>query len=194
MTRDELRKRLIDAGLPEEVVDVKLKSLSDSDLARMKDIPVALVEDFGSEGGKDGENEDSGASKIYEMNMDDLVGAFSKAVVDVLKDAEIGVTETELEADVPGLDELLAEVRAVKEQLEQQNAVLGELLKDEDARIKDKLGDLSAAQRLRIRYTAGSSQAAQDKDKGEELPTTGDAVIDGSGKAYESITAMLYGG
>jgi len=176
------------------VVDVKLKSLSDSDLARMKDIPVALVENVSNEGGKDGENEDSGASKIYEMNMDDLVSAFSKAVVDVLKDAEIGVTETELEADVPGLDELLAEVRAVKEQLEQQNAVLGELLKDEDARIKDKLGDLSAAQRLRIRYTAGSSQAAQDKDKGEELPTTGDAVIDGSGKAYESLTAMLYGG
>ena len=46
MTREQWRKRMLKAGLPEEVVEATMKAVSDEDLVRMKDMGVDEIQEL----------------------------------------------------------------------------------------------------------------------------------------------------
>lgn len=180
MTRNELKERLLKAGLPEEVVEAKLAATSDEDLVRMKDIPAAMVSDSGGDDG--------------DIVLDEsVIEAFGSVVAKVMKEADYGINEVEVE--IPELERVAADVVELKEAVAEIAAALKEISKTDEERLKELNAELSPSQRLRIRYSPKSSSEPEDSPKPDVLRSKdGAAVVDGSGKTYESLSDMLFGG
>lgn len=184
MTRNELKERLLKAGLPKEVVDAKLAATSDEDLVRMKDIPAAMVSD-----------EESATDGDGDIVLDEsVIRAFGSVVADVMKETDYGINEVEVE--IPELQQLSADVVELKEAVAEIAAALKEISKTDEERLKELNEELSPSQRLRIRYSAKNpSGESEDSYKPSVVRTKDSAtVVDGSGKTYESLSDMLFGG
>lgn len=179
MTRDELKERLLKAGLPEEVVDAKLAATSDEDLVRMKEIPAALVND---------PTEDNGSDIVLDES---VVKAFGQVVADVLKEVDYGIKE--IEVDVPELKQLVADVVELKETVGKLVATIAEISKSDEERLKELNEDLSPAQRLRIRYAAGGSELKEASRGNGDVKSSDGTIVDGSGRIFASISEMVFG-
>jgi len=177
MTRNELKERLLKAGLPEEVVTVKLAAVSDDDLVRMKDIPAALVNDTESDDG--------------DIVLDEsVIEAFGSVVAKVMKEADYGIKEIEVE--IPELEQITADVVELKEAVAGIVAALTEISKTDEERLKELNEDLAPAQRLRIRYGGRKVEDVAPKPKVVRSKDSA-AIMDGNGQSYESMSAMVFG-
>lgn len=181
MTRDELKERLLKAGLPEEVVDAKLESVSDEDLVRMKDIPTAMTNDTAADG-----HEES------DIVLDDSVmKEIGRVVSEALKEYDYGIEEVEVE--MPEVQQLVKDVAELKEIVGKLVATLDEISKSDEERLKEMNGDLSPAQRLRIRYNAGDAKPVPDTQVRKERKPEDGVIVDGEGRMYDSISALVFG-
>jgi len=219
--RSKWRSRLIDAELPEEVVDAFLAGVEDKDLVRMKDMSS---EEFMTSM-RQALDVPEADSKVTVPEMAQSIELLSEAVAGkvqgMLKDVEI---------EVPELAKIVADVAELKETVDSMStmfkefaATFNQVAVDDTTRIKQVIGDMSPAQRIRLRAVMdGTSEletaanaaqfrsAAQSQAQATTMPTAfkaepgvnqvvapttpeGFAIYDSDGRAYASLTDMAVG-
>lgn len=174
MTKKELRQKLLDAGLPEDVIDAKLKSLTDAQLKEYNDIPFAKVLKE-----LDIEEPEGDEEVVYEVD-DEFMTELSKTITDtvrtvvkeVLDGFEIKVTDVgDLEVDMKEVPEIVAIKEAVADvqaSVKELNEKLGTLLEKDDKRLKEMLDEIPRAGKLRIRRFKGPHPEDEDDDSEED--------------------------
>jgi len=198
MTKKELRQKLLDAGLDEEVVDSRLKSITDAQLKEFADIPMAQVL-------KEFEPEHKDEDVVYEVDdafMKELKDTVGETVKEVLDGFEINITDVgDLEVDMKEVPEIVAigeAVNSLKAELKELKEAISLLLEKDDTRLKEMLDEMPRAGKLRIRrFKAAPPEDEEDmsdeeEDGEEELPPSkkkqlrGGVVIAGADGRYAS--------
>jgi len=219
MDKKELRKKLIDAGLDEKDVDERLATVTEKQLKDFTDLPDAEVfkqldiedEDEETEE-KDKDNEQTFVLDEEVLKSFDVIVRKSvrEEVASQLKDLEIQV------ADLDGFDIDLKELPQIAELLKEVkdlNAKFDKLMESDKERVTKMLTDLPRAGKLRIRRfkEAPKDDEEDQEDDGdmgdeEEIPEEmkkqkvtvkqiqEGVPVDGSGKAYGTMTDMIFGG
>jgi len=197
MTKKQLREKLVAAGVDEDAIDARLKTLNAKQLKEFDDIPDAiLLKELELEDDDDGD----GDEELTIVLDDETLKAFSKIVKKELAEALEGLTievpdmEMELK-ELPAVDELVQEVKGLKE-------LVAELLEKDDTRLKSMLNDMPRAGRLRIkRYKAEPEEDEEDEEDEEEEGTfpfkkkkkslSGDRIQSGTGEVFSSMTEAV---
>lgn len=205
MTKEQLRKRLIDAGLSADVVDARLGQYNDTQLKEITDIPFATVlKEFTSDDG-----DDSGA--VDELVLDESVlNAITlrtkEAVQELLDGMEINIEGL---VDFKEGHDLLAQMYVAISRMEK---TLKSLVDDDDARLRE-LNTPAAKFRVRkggskkVRYEEDEDEEDEDEEDEDMMamkdsamqwmgqsPSRNGAIVSGSGKRFTNMTDFLIGG
>jgi ribosomal protein L40E len=229
MSREDWKKRLMDAKLPEDVVDALLASTKDEDLVRMKEMtPDEIIESLRQTLLQDKQDmvkcpkcgamnpEGSTECKDCKASLEEKPPAETKddttvdvSFNDLLTRIKEMIESQEIEVEVPALQGMIDEMKALKDaiiKVEATNAELSTSLKEmyalwkglaeaDETKLKDLATNLSPAQKIRLRTTLSEPKVALDviaKDNGNE-PADGVMVIDANGVRYASMTAYFKG-
>jgi hypothetical protein len=193
MDRKTWKQRLIDAEIPEEVVDDLLATVKDEDLVRMKDMSTeeiltamkdALVEDDTAE--EDTETAEEQETTTEEDTAEDedestLAADLSTFRDELLTKIKEQMEALEIEVEAPQIKTLSDRVEALEEQISGISAMMkdlstswAEVLRGDAERLKDMLDNMSPAQRVRLRATLTDQRTAdrvnkwkEDRDKAE---------------------------
>lgn len=221
MNKSLLRKRLVKAGLSEEVIDERLKSISDETLKSFDGIPDAeILKQFNDEDPE--EDQDEVEDDVEEEDDDD--DAASKELKDkeqvfvldpaVLKEfAKIANSEAEkvltnlLEGatlETESSDEVTKEVEAItelKEQVEALTDAVNSLLDKDEERLKELYADAPRGSALRIsRFKQAVKKPAKvtaddvDEEEASPIKRKKEAGIMGAdGKVSANMTEFVIG-
>jgi len=233
MDRSEWKDRLLKTGMNAELVDDILASLKDEDLLRMKDMSSEEIIETLKEVAEDavttegdppkGEGEDAGDSDPDgEDDAADIAAILKEfgdgiveRVVEHLQALEVTVETPDLAEVVSQLKELKDEYAALTTTLKEMQEAWDEILKTDTERLRERLGDLSPVQRVRLQATLGDKEAMRiatqflrEKNQagdGEDLPPPtnvfrrpvagpGEVIArDSEGNEYESLQDMAFG-
>ena len=211
MNKKEMRKKLLDAGIAEDIIDERLKEITDEQLKQYDDIPDAeLKEKFVKDGKvkKDkttvkNENEEEGFS-LDESVLKEIADLVEARVSKLFDGLTIEIAESkeanELAVDVAELKEL---VTGLIEKVDQ-------LLEEDTEKVRKELQDQPRANKLRIRrfkqvpVTKNKHKMGDDMmdDEDEEDDTaTGEeeeekedaAIVGADGGTYASMTDLVLG-
>lgn len=180
MTREQWKQRLIDAELPEDVVESFMADLKDEDLARLKEDMSAedIVNVL-----KDAVSDETTEEESPPEETDEAGDEDAETLAQVFKDMEDRIVERitkqlealEIEVAVPQLQDVIAEVKGVKEnydaistRLKEMQDAWNEILKGDTQRLKEMVESLSPAQRIRLRTTLTDDVAAKRIDQFKE--------------------------
>lgn len=201
MTKDQLKEKLLDAGISEDAIDARLKNLDEKRLKEFDDIPDAvLLKEF--EKKKDKKKDSASDETVFVLDPD-VLKEFSDIVEKALKEALEGLTievpdmEMELK-ELPAVDQLTQEIVELK-------GVIAKLLEEDEKRLKELLKDAPRAARLRIkRYKEEEDEEEEEEDEEEEgkrppflkkkKQMSGDAITLGDGTVVSSMTEAVLGG
>jgi hypothetical protein len=212
MNKKDLRVKLLDAGLTPEVIDERLKLLTDDELKEFEGIPQAvLLKELGlDEAGNDGGEElfvlDPEVLKDFAAIVRKQVAEVVKeTMTEVLNDLEIDLTDVQVK-EVDGLVEL-------KEQVEAIQATLNTLVERDEDRLAKMLKETPRSGRLRIMRSKGGGKPKMedeedmDEEEGDEegvpvppkkksfVPNVAEGVVIGSdGQVAENMTNFILGG
>jgi formiminotetrahydrofolate cyclodeaminase len=197
MKRDELKQKLLDAGLKEELIESRLKQLSDDDVAAFSDIPDAEVLKEFEEGekeepevekkeGEEEAKEDPADEQVLVLDPEVLAdfGEVVKAVVKEVVTEQFSELISEsvekslsgIEIDLEGIDFELKEIDSVmelKEAVLAMKKVVDSLATSEEERLKEILDKTSPAGKLRITR----HKAAPKLDDDEEVEDSTEAIL-----------------
>lgn len=212
MNRDQLKQRLLDAGIEEDLVDARLKSLTDVQLKQFDDIPDAEVLKHFADGGTD--------DQVFYLD-EGVLEAIGERVTTVVKELldgfEINLEDLDLDVELKELD-TITELKEAVEQLNERLEGIDEIL----ARYKqlEDFAPRNGRNRLRI-YKEGSKKkmptstdSGDEEDEEDEGDTTPNGnkvtketrrwlrdyteprnqeemIVDGEGNEYKSLTEML---
>lgn len=215
MNKKELKQRLLKAGIDEEMVDARLKELTEEQLAEFDDIPDAtLLKEFSNEddapAGDDTPADTSGDD--MEVGYDQLLTAIKEIVEEVIDGLHVEVDDLDIELkEFDGIAALEERMKSIEDKLDQ-------MLVDEEARMKELLNGSSRNTKRIIRMKGMSKKTdaeddmeddgdEEDEDKAKRLgvsketlawikhagpkPVAGDRIMDSEGKEYTSMTEML---
>lgn len=214
MNKEQLKQRLLGAGLDEKDVDARLAKVSDEQLKEWTDVPMAeVLKEFGGE-------DDAPEFYLDETALDAIAervakeistDAIAKAVAVQVKELFEGM-EIELDGAVQEkedhTDDLMAEIVELKE-------LVNSLLQSDEKRLKELMTP-NAKNRLRI-YSLKEDKkkkmdyAEEDEEEDDEEGMTNngkpvsksiarffkqpvqteDMLLDGSGRQYKSLTDMV---
>lgn len=203
MTKKQLKEKLLAAGITEDVVEARLKDVSEEQLKEFDDIPDAILKELDLEdsSGK-GDNE-----TVFVLDTD-VLKEFAKIVkaevAEALDGISIEVPDMEMELkELPAVDELVKEVAELK-------SLVAELLEKDEKRLKQMLKGAPRAARLRIRrFKAEEEDEDDDEDEDEDengdgkrppflkkkkSMGTGDRIVTGTGEVFGSMTEAVMGG
>lgn len=181
LSREQWKKRLTDAEIPEDVVDALLADLKDEDLARMKEDLSAedlvdILKDAASADDESDEDTQESPPDTEETQPDQDVDA----IAEVFKSMEDRIVERvttnlealQIEVEVPQLQEVITTVKEVHEDytaiissLKEMQELWDEVLKGDTERLKEMLDNLSPAQRIRLKTTLTDDLAASRVQK-----------------------------
>jgi hypothetical protein len=213
MTKEELRKRLKEAGVPEAMIDARLAQLSDAQLKEFDGIPDAvLLKEFGEDSGEEDTQTftlDTDVLKQFSDIVDQrLTALLPEALKEVLSQVEIDLSAEDGVnlKEVPGIDALTEKLDALTDMV---TALKEALETDERQRLKEVVEAAPRNGKLRImRFKQdaackpGSKKAAKpftddmddeedDEDMAEEKE---EAILDIEGNAASSMTEFILGG
>jgi hypothetical protein len=191
MDRKQWRKRLLSAGLNEEVVDSLLAKTKDEDLVRMKDMSgeeviealkeVILKAETEAESAKGDETEvkkegtaDSESDEDEDEEEEDdeevakLKDTMDMLAVSIVAQVKDVIAVQEVEVEVPELAALVADVSELKDTMGEVQAVLKDLAvimkdasQDESTVLASMVENLSPAQISRLSKDIGASQSLE---------------------------------
>ena len=164
MTKKELKEKLLKAGVPEELVDERLKEVSDEKLKELTDVPFAeVLKEF-----KPVEEETPDAEsgeQVFVLDpevLKDFTDIVTKVVHDALEGLTVDLPEDIELKEVPGITELQEEVAELKE-------LVAQLLQKDELRLKEIIKGAPRSAKLRIqRYKAAKPTDDEDAAEGEE--------------------------
>jgi len=218
MKKEDLRKKLIEAGLEETEVDERLKTVSEKQLKELSDLPDAEVfKELGIEEEDTEEDEEPIDEKEQTFVLDDeVLNSFAEIVK---KEVAQQLSEMEIQvADLDGFDIDLKELPQLSELLiavKDLNGKIDELLKSDKSRVEKMLGDMPRAGKLRIRRfktlkeedMEDEDEDMEDEEEGEdeEMPKSmkkqkvttkqlhDGVLVDGEGAVHGSMTGFVFG-
>ena len=204
MTKKQLKEKLLEAGIAEDVIDARLKDVSDERLKEFDDIPDAeVLKELDIEDSDDGDNE---TVFVLDTNVLKEFAKIVKAeVAEALDGISIEVPDMEMELkELPAVDDLVKEVAELK-------SLVAELLEKDEKRLKQMLEGAPRAARLRIRRFKADDTDDEEEDEEEEEGgengkkrppfmkkkkslDTGDRIETGTGEVFGSMTEAVMGG
>lgn len=166
MTKEELREKLLDAGLSPDVVDERLKEVDDERLKQLDTLPQAkLLKEFEVE--EQGSNEelfvlDPEVLKDFAGVVKEVVEPLiSEAINEALSQVDIDLGDIEIK-EFEGLEELKQMVTDLKQAVDV-------LAQSEEERLKEVLEDTPRAGKLRItRSKCSTKKGSMSEKKPEE--------------------------
>lgn len=202
MTKEQLKEKLLEAGISEDAVDARLKDVSDKQLKEFDDVPDAvLLKELDMEDSDDSDGDD-GNETVFVLDtavLKEFAGIVKTVVEKALDGISIEVPDMEMELkELPAVDELVKEVAELK-------GLVAELLEKDEKRLKQMLEGAPRAARLRIRRfkAGGDDEDDEDEDEdedGKKRPPfvkkkksldTGDRIVTGSGETFRSMTEAV---
>lgn len=166
MTKNELKQKLLDAGLDAEIVEERLKSIDDAQLKEFNDIPFAQVLKEFDGGSEEFEEAVFVLDESTLKEFSDIVReAVKEEVTAAMNGLEIQVSDLEgFDVDLkelPQLAELMLEVKELKE-------AVNKLLSTDSSRLKEMLNDMPRSGRLRIKRM--KEEDMDEEEEEEEFP------------------------
>lgn len=208
-TKEEMRKKLIDAGLTEDVVDARLKDVTEEQLKEYSALPFAQVlKEFKED---ETETQDTGDEEAVYVLDDSVIdeiketvtGATSAGVESAIKKAfesvEVAVPVEEIVAAIVkeiNKEGTNAEIVALKEAVVALTEKVDHLLASDEERLKELLKESSPASRLRVmRFKAGNGKkaASDEEDEEDEEPVVKETIIAADGKQFDTMTQFVIG-
>jgi len=218
MTKKELRKKLLDAGLSSEKVDERLKDVDAKQLKALDTLPQAEVLkelDLEEEVGDDGDGDEffvldpevlkdfSDIVKEQVTDAFDFEAVIGEAVGEAVKEAidglELELGDIQIEG-VEGMDDLTKTVAELKESVD-------ELLESDEERLEQKLKETSRGSKMRIiRRKAAKKKRGEeeeeledeDEEEEEEFVEEKDIregiIVGTDGRVAENMTQFITGG
>ena len=209
MNKKQLREKLVEAGLEEEIIDERLKSLTDVQLKSMDDIPFAhvLKEVLTDEDEEIIDEKDDDDEQLFVLDpevLEDFAKISKEQIVPMVKEAvselldgleidigDVNFGDTEMEVkEIPELTQLSEEVAELKEMVQQ-------LVQDDTERLKELYSDAPRGAKFRImRQKCATKKTGDEEDEEDEDEVTEEkqreGVIRGSdGKAVGSMTEFI---
>lgn len=219
MDKKELRKKLLEANLPEDVVDAKLKTLDDERLKELPeefDLPVALKElelDDEFEIVEDEEEDPSEGKELKDgftkSQLSQLRTIVKEVTIEVLEQAQLDIPEVSLDGTEIEIKEL-KEVSELKESFENMAETVGEiaeavntLLTEDEERLKELMTEMPKGARRRLVTAKVVRRKSGDLEEDKEDEPVGDnwfahkeldntVILDEEGKKVEgSMTDFI---
>lgn len=202
MDREQLKEKLLEAGIEKSLIDGRLKQLSDEDIAAYADIPDAkILKDFEEDNEEDEEKEaevlvldpevleDFG--KVAKEMVEEAIGEgiaeqVSAEVIKALEGIEVDLQDVDIE-----LKEL-GDLVELKEILQEIKEGIDLLLVDEEERLKEMLEGSPRAGRLRIKRFKGGKNKDDDEEE-EEDEEDEESFMDKLNKKKEDDNAVIKG-
>lgn len=207
MDKKALKERLLAAGLDENHIDERLKSIDENRLKELgDDIPDAVLLKEFQPVEPEVPDDDGDVVMGWREMREDLVTSFKE----MLDGFEFELGDVDMEVVVKELPE----IAQLKEQISTLEGKLDQLLQSDEERLKEMLEDAprQAQNRLRIqRFKEGDGKKPYNMDDEEEddeeedeiarlskelqqLQNGGDVIIrDAEGKSYNSMTEFVTG-
>jgi len=212
MNKKQLREKLVDAGLEDEIIDERLKQLTDVQLKSMDDLPFAhvLKEVLTDEDEEiiDEKKEDvDGDEQLFVLDpevLEDFAKISKEQIVPVVKetvselldgleidigDVNFGDAEMEVK-EIPELSTLSEEVAELKEMVQQ-------LVQDDEERLKELYSDAPRGAKFRIMRQKcdtkkkGDEEDEEDEDEITEEKQREGVIVGSDGKAVDSMTEFI---
>lgn len=202
MKKDELKKRLIAAGLPEDQVDARLAGLKDEQLKELDDIPEAELKEMFAD---DDASDDGGTFSLDP----EVITAIGKEVRTVVADLMDGI-----QIEIAESKEVETAMAEFKETLAALTEKVDALLEADHEKVQKEVRDLPRSEKLRIRrfktvpVTKSKKDPAADNsaddedmedmmdnqdDEEAENETNKEFIISGDGTQYPTMTDMVLG-
>lgn len=171
MNKKELKERLLDAGIPEDAINTRLKELTDDQIEELGDlskIPDAvLLKEFS----EDSDDDDGDVDANITVEFNDMIDAFRQVVRKEVEEAMDG-----FQVEIDGFDmEAFKEsqedskiVTELKEAVSDLNAKVDLLLEEDEKRLKELLSDTSRSGKLRILRQKEKAAKKEDDEEEEE--------------------------
>lgn len=216
MDKEMLRKRMLDADLPKEVVDELFKSMKDEDFVRMKDMTKEQILDVLREGSTDNTEPKVVEPKVVEPVADDADEAILMKSFEALGQYVSGVVKEVLEGhtvtvELPALTEIQSDLAELKEGMEafkEISVIMKDMLASDEERLKGLVRDMSQASRSRLHRSLDDAQIVERvvkklKEKKAVVQQAGvrtspvdefqPVIRDAQGKEYATMTDMMRG-
>jgi hypothetical protein len=211
MTKKELKKRLVKAGLSEEAIDARLATISEDTLKSFDDIPVAdILKEFDDEDTEendvdeedvdteeDGETSEKelGSSKeeqVFTLDpavLKEFSNIANRELMELLEGATLEAEDTNVNKE----SEVLAALDTLSEQLKELTDRIDALTEKDETRLKEIISDAPRGSALRItRFKQAAPKKSSkmpvedtEEDDEEEVPTSK------SKKIYEKEVGIL---
>lgn len=166
MTKEELRKRLLKAGIDAEIIEQRLKDVGEDEMKQYNERPFAeVLKEFVPE-----EDEEVTVSQgqVFTLDPDvlkDFTTIVRKEVQEALNGITIEIPDSDIELkEIPGLVEL-------KEQVDHIEQLISTLIKRDEQRLKEMLEDAPRSGKLRIRravYKADKTDADEEDSETDD--------------------------
>lgn len=217
MNKDQLRERLLAAGVDSEAIDQRLSTITEAQLKEYAELPLAVELKESSQGG------DSDSSALLYLAPDTLQAfqvTVAKAMTDILEAMEIEIDDSDSGATVT--KEIAHQLKEWDDRMLNIEAALAHLLQDDEVRLKEMITPAARSRLIlhksaspKKRMPAAMSDDDDDEDEDDEELTVqekeqvarwlqrerkerrnggGDTIRDGSGNVYSSMTEMFTGG
>jgi hypothetical protein len=185
MNKEQLKKRLLTAGLEESEIDERLGSVTEEKLKEFDDIPDAvLLKEFQDDKETDEEDSEENIFMLDDSSLKEFAKIVKKEVdetVNKVLDAKLDGLSVEVEdEDQPTFKEM-PEFVELKEKVDSMYEMLETLLKSDTERIKELAAD-TPRNGLRVLRTKSKKQLPPPDDEGDEETADEEDMEDAASK------------
>lgn len=187
MTKEELKERLLKAGIEEEVIESRLKSMDANAMKQLEDVPFATVlKEFRAEEESDEEVEEK-EEQVFILDpevLGDFTAIVRKEVAEVMNGLTIDIPDDEVLKEIPGIEELREEVAELKE-------MVAQLLQKDETKLKEMLQDAPRGGKLRVYKCASAKKSYKPAPEDEEDYEEEDEEDSEDEKEFKSLPPWL---
>jgi len=171
MNKKELKEKLLKAGIAEEDIDARLKSLTDEQLKEFDGIPDAvLLKEFK----KDEEEDEAETFVLDPAVLKDFTDIVEKAVTKIFKEMVDGLSIDVGDIDLSTSEEFkeISKISQIAEDVAELKEAVASLLEKDEKRLKELVRDVPRGAKLRIvRHKAADEEDEEgmtDEETDEE--------------------------
>jgi hypothetical protein len=218
MTKQQLEKKLLDAGISKEAIAARLEGLSEEQLKEFSDIPFAtMLKEFGNDAGEEEEYDTIALDEESLKEFGKIVRAVIREEMGTVIKEQVAAAIEGLEIDIADLGGMEVDFKEAPQFVELKEAVdsltekVEKLLTSDEQRLKEMLEETPRAGKLRIRRYKKASppgdeedddedddemdddEDVYDKKTGHRQKESGLIIVGADGKTAKSMTEFVLG-
>lgn len=199
MTKEELKEKLLSAGLDESVIEAKLSGIDEAELKEMKDLPDAeVLKEFEEDTAV--EDTDKGNDLFLdEDSIDAIAEKVAEKVAEKLKTIEVSVKglpeNLEMSVnDIEEIKELASVIKELQAQVKEVGKKVEHIMQLDEKRFEAESKE--APRNAKVRILRGKVAKEGSVEKEEQLQNAfvsadGSMIVDANGKTYESLSDFV---